>query len=189
MVDKIPAVILAGGKSSRMREDKSLLEFFEGKTLAQYQYDRLSEIFACVYLSCKNDKFGFTDNLIIEKSREFAPTYGLLEIIDKLEEPFFAIGVDVPFFSQGSIDKLLAAYEEGLDAVVASCNGKFEPLCGIYSPSIKPLIVDSIKKDCHRLGKILKNAQIQVVEMTNEEEFINMNTPDIFKKAKQCLKK
>jgi molybdopterin-guanine dinucleotide biosynthesis protein A len=43
-------VIFAGGKSSRMGEDKSLLPFGTFSSLAEYQYNRLSNIFDIVYI-------------------------------------------------------------------------------------------------------------------------------------------
>lgn len=186
MVDNISAVILAGGKSRRMGEDKSLLPFAGEKSLAEYQYKRLEKIFSNVHISCKGDKFGFTKNLIIEDDTDFAPTFGLKKIIEELNRPFFILGVDVPFFSKEAMLKLVDAYSNQ-DAVVASLEGKFEPLCGIYSPSIKPLIENSIRNNCHRLGKILKEANTKVIEIKNQDEFINMNTPDVYKRAKQLF--
>jgi len=183
----IPAVILAGGKSSRMGEDKSLLPFIDGKTLAQYQYERLLEIFDEVYISTKEEKFSFTKNLILEDAQEFAPTYGILQIINTLKRPFFLIGVDVPLFSKESIKTLLDAYHKDLDGVVGSSQGRFEPLCGIYSPTIKEYILESIESNCHRLGKIIKRANVEVIDFKNSEEFINMNTPDLFYETKKLI--
>ena len=53
------AVILAGGKSSRMQQDKALLPFGEVNSLAEFQYRRLSKIFSKVYISSKYNKFDF----------------------------------------------------------------------------------------------------------------------------------
>jgi len=56
----IPCVIFAGGKSSRMGEDKSLLPFSSFKTLTEFQLSRLSKIFKNVYISTKEkNKFEF----------------------------------------------------------------------------------------------------------------------------------
>ena len=38
---EMPLVILCGGKSSRMKEDKALLPFSNASSLAKYQYKRL----------------------------------------------------------------------------------------------------------------------------------------------------
>lgn len=44
MLLDIPCVIFAGGKSSRMGEDKALLPFGNFKTLTQYQLTRLQKV-------------------------------------------------------------------------------------------------------------------------------------------------
>ena len=59
MKRSVSAVIFAGGKSSRMGEDKSLLPFGTYTTLAEYQHAKLSKLFYKVYLSAKKNKFIF----------------------------------------------------------------------------------------------------------------------------------
>ena len=54
---EIPCVILSGGKSSRMGEDKSLLPFGSSNSLIEYQYKRLKPYFKNLYISSKIDKF------------------------------------------------------------------------------------------------------------------------------------
>ena len=179
------AVIFAGGKSRRMGEDKSLLPFGKYDTLAQFQYEKLKKIFKNVYLSTKNNKFDFTDNLIIEKDKDFAPTFGILEAINKLNKPFFALGVDIPFIEENTIKKLLNI--ENYDVVSLEINKKLEPMCSVYFPTIKPFIEESIKKDCHRLTKILKNANSFFVEIESGEEFLNLNDKETYKKALAIL--
>jgi len=60
----LPCILFAGGKSSRMGEDKSLLPFGGYSSLAQFQYVRLSKLFTHVSISTKTaDKFDFTANV------------------------------------------------------------------------------------------------------------------------------
>ncbi|MCV6608584.1 MAG: NTP transferase domain-containing protein, partial [Campylobacterales bacterium] len=62
----IPCLILCGGKSSRMKENKALLPFGEEKTLMEYQYKKFQKIFSKVYLVVKKDNsVTFTKDLII----------------------------------------------------------------------------------------------------------------------------
>jgi molybdopterin-guanine dinucleotide biosynthesis protein A len=42
---EIPCVILSGGKSSRMGEDKSLLPFSSSNSLIEFQFNRLKPYF------------------------------------------------------------------------------------------------------------------------------------------------
>ena len=53
LIDK--AIILAGGKSSRFKKDKSRLKI--DKSLTYHQYKKLKKIFKKVYISSKKDKF------------------------------------------------------------------------------------------------------------------------------------
>ena len=92
MID-IPCVIFAGGKSSRMGEDKALLPFGDFPTLTQFQLNKLQKIFNNVYISCKDSsKFDFLkeneDAKFIEDVKTedtFAPTTGFIAIFEKLK--------------------------------------------------------------------------------------------------------
>ena len=57
MLNTIPCVILSGGQSSRMGEDKSLMLLDNKTTMIEYLYERLTPIFDNVYISAKTDKF------------------------------------------------------------------------------------------------------------------------------------
>ena len=105
---KIPCVIFAGGKSSRMGEDKSLLPFGTYPTLLQYQHARLSQLFSSVYISCKNsEKFSFNANFLEEDYEVYAPTAGFVHTLHTLQEKkFFAISVDTPFIDETTITTL-----------------------------------------------------------------------------------
>ena len=68
----IPCVIFAGGKSSRMGEDKALLPFAEFNTLTEFQLTRLKKIFKTVYISCKDKTlFEFDANFIEDYKNRF----------------------------------------------------------------------------------------------------------------------
>ena len=107
----IPCVIFAGGKSSRMGEDKSLLPFSSFDTLAEYQLSRLNKIFKTVYISTKErSKFDFDAAFIedVKTNNIFAPTAGFVAIFEHIkDDKFFAHSVDSPFVSEAEINKIL----------------------------------------------------------------------------------
>jgi len=72
----IPAVIFAGGKSSRMGKDKASLPFGSYDTLAEYQYQRLKKIFSDIYIGSKTDKFDFNAPLILDRYSVSSPMAG-----------------------------------------------------------------------------------------------------------------
>jgi len=54
LIEDIACVILAGGKSSRMGEDKALLPFGYSPTLTQYQLKKFQDYFKDLYISTKD---------------------------------------------------------------------------------------------------------------------------------------
>ena len=154
---EITCVILSGGKSSRMGEDKSLLPFSTSKTLIQYQYERLKPYFKNIYISSKINKFDFleTDFLILDENQEvFSPILALDSIFNKLKnQKIFIITVDSPFVSIETISKLIIE-SENYDICIAQTQ-KTHNLCGIFSSNISKTIKSMIKNDIHKIFYLL----------------------------------
>ena len=187
MLYNIPCIIFAGGKSSRMGEDKALLPFSSYATLTQFQLSRLEKVFKKVYISCKDkSKFDFEANFIedIKSLNVFAPTLAFLALMEQLkEERFFVISVDTPFVNIGEIEKIINNDKFENDATVAQLNGKMQPLIGIYHRSLKTKFEDMLKQDNHKLGNLLKKSSTTYVEFHNEKSFLNLNHPQEYQKA------
>lgn len=187
----IPCVIFAGGKSSRMGEDKALLPFAGFDTLIEYQYTRLSKIFSSVYISCKDkSKFSFEANFIEDdkSSSVFAPTLGFVSIFNTLHvKKFFALSVDTPFIAQKEVQKIVLADNVDADAVIAKTEEGLQPLCGIYSKNLKAKFSQMLSENHHKLGYLLKNSETTYVYFPDTKPFLNMNHPHDYKKALQIL--
>ncbi|NPA59074.1 MAG: molybdenum cofactor guanylyltransferase MobA [Epsilonproteobacteria bacterium] len=184
----IPCVIFAGGKSSRMGEDKALLPFAKEKTLTQYQLHNFNKIFKNVYISCKDKhKFDFDANFIEDIKSEtsvYAPTSGFVAIFKKLQEDrFFAISVDAPFITKKEIYKILQADKDDVDAVVAQTEFAIQPMCGIYHRSLEPKFIDMYQKNNHKLGFLLKSSKTIFLKFDDEKPFLNLNHPAQYKEA------
>lgn len=187
----IPCVIFAGGKSSRMGEDKSLLPFGTFNTLTEFQHSRLSKIFKTVYISCKEkSKFNFKAEFIedIKTSSTYAPTAGFIAIFEYLtSESFFAISVDSPFIGEDEIKKIVASDRADADATVAKTPRGIEPMCGIYHRSTNEKFSYMLKEDSHKLGHLLKSSNTLYVEFEDEKPFLNLNHPHEYKEALTLL--
>lgn len=187
----ISCVIFAGGKSSRMGEDKALLPFSNFKTLTEFQYERLKKIFQNVYISCKDkNKFDFDADFIEDNKTNLtsAPTSGFCAVFDKLKcNSFFAISVDSPFINIDIIDKIIKADKGSCDATIAKTNMGAQPLCGIYHSSLKNKFKDMLKLQEHKLGLLLKNSKTVYVYFDDEKPFLNLNYPHEYKKALTLL--
>ncbi|MBP9494619.1 MAG: molybdenum cofactor guanylyltransferase MobA [Erysipelatoclostridium sp.] len=182
---EISCVILCGGKSSRMGEDKSLLPFSSSKTLTQFQYQRLKPLFKNIYLSSKTNKFDFIgeNELILDTNKNvFSPILALDTIFDKLQnQKIFIITVDTPFVSKETITKLINE-SNNVDICVAQTE-KTHNLCGVFSSNIRSSIKNMIDEDIHKIGYLIKNNKFKIVEFKDNDEFLNINNKIDYEKS------
>jgi len=180
-------IIFAGGKSSRMGRDKSLLPFGGFETLAQYQYERLKKIFKRICISAKEaDKFDFEADIIpdIVETGVFAPTAGFVSIFEHLDDDrLFVLSVDTPFVGESEISALVKADKPSLDAVVAKTDSGIHPMCGIYHRSLLKPFTEMLHNDNHRLGQLLKSSQAEFIFFDDDFAFTNLNHPHEYEKA------
>lgn len=186
----LSCVIFAGGRSSRMGQDKSLLPFGGYNTLAEYQYRRLSKLFANIYISAKENKFDFVADLIVDSASEavFAPTAGFDAMFRTLQdERIFVLSVDTPFVGEEEIAAILENDSADLDAVIAQTASGSHPMCGIYHRTLLPSFEKMLREENHRLGQLLKQSKTAYVTFANEEPFANLNHPHEYEAAKQLF--
>ncbi len=184
----IPCVLFAGGKSSRMGQDKALLPFGDKKSLAEYQTARLQTLFKDVYISAKDDhKFKPLDLPIIKDelyTEISAPTTGFLNIFSQLQQDaVFVLSVDTPFVNQTIIQSVMDAFDEEHDAFIVRTPSGIHPLCGVYTRRLEAAIVQRIEQGNHKLTNLLKDAKVLYVDIADEEALLNLNTPQEYEKA------
>jgi len=179
------AVIFAGGKSSRMGQDKALLPFGKHTSLTAYQYEKFKKVFDTVSISTKYNKFDFDCPLIIDIYEESSPLVGILSIFKVLEnvDTVFIISVDAPFINEKVIHTLIEKDQKGVDAIVAKSPNGIQPLCGLYKRSILPLAQEQYNKDNHKLQDLLDIAKTKIVDFQDNTLFTNMNHIEEYKKA------
>jgi len=189
MKSNIPAVIFAGGKSSRMGKDKSLLPFKDFPTLTQFQHHKLSQIFNKVYISTKIDKFNFECSIIKDNSPISSPLVGIISVLETIKsDKVFILSVDAPFVEEQTIKKLLTSSYLDKDALISSSPQGVQPLCGIYNKSILKLAKKQLSNNNHKLNFLLKQANTQYIEFNDEKVFMNLNYFEEYEKALSLLK-
>jgi molybdopterin-guanine dinucleotide biosynthesis protein A len=186
---KMPAVIFAGGKSSRMGEDKSQLAFAGYDSLSEYQYSRLDTLFEKVYLSAKSDKFDFKCEIVPDNYEVHSPLAALISVFENLDVPeLFILSVDAPFVDKDVIERLMKEERKGYDIIIAESPHGVEPLCGIYKRSILPEAKRMLEKEEHRLTMLLENLQTKRVRFQTKAPFLNLNRPEEYQEALRRLR-
>ena len=167
--NKIPAIILAGGRSSRFGKDKARLKITD-KSLSYHQYKKLKKIFKKVYISSKKDKFDFKAPIIYDKHKVYLPIFSLINLLKK-HHIIFILPVDVPMLSFKTIKKLLKE-----KAIIHS-------FLGVYTYKDLKKLKQNIKNKNYS-PKINKK-KIKV----NQKELINLNYKKEYLKKRYEIKK
>ena len=188
MINDIACVILAGGKSSRMGQDKALLPFGGYDSLAKYQYEKFSKIFKNVYISAKENKFNFECNLILDRYKEYSPMHALSSIFEVIDfENIFLISVDMPFFSRELVYNLKNNHKSQVTCY--KLDNKIEPFGAIYNKTIKEIIKNQINLGELSLKKMIKKCETTFIEADNIYHFTNINYYDDYLKIAKNFNK
>lgn len=189
-------LVLAGGKSTRMKKDKSLLEY-RGKKQAVYCFELLSQFCDQVFISNRQGQ-AFWDGhktlpQIHDTFLEVGPLGGILTAMTKFPEAaWLVLACDLPFVDESVLDmlvrqrdpfKMATAYRSVRDHPLP------EPLCAIYEPKavFRFLFFLAQGIDCPR--HILARSDIHALEPGREFSLDNVNSPEEYQKAVEWISK
>ena len=157
-----------------MGQNKALLPFGGFETLAEFQYYKLyhSGLFSAVYFSLKEQFLPFKAPTIFDNSDTYAPIVALEQILAHTKtEKVFVIAVDVPFFDEAAIGKLLA-HENA--AVLARSPSGIHPLCAVYSVGLKTAFQNAIAINKLSIQKALDNSKTTYIDF-DDKLLVNLN--------------
>lgn len=176
----IPCVILTGGKSSRMGQDKSLLPFGAYPTLTHFQVSRLKPLFLSLHVSLKEDKFDGQFPLILDKnSTEFSPMVALASILEYFKNCYvFCLSVDAPFVEETQIKALWEVAQKTPNSAIIPRDSQIRhPLCGLYHTTLAPMARKLADENNHKLGFLLQECGAVYVDFQESKPFTNVNHP------------
>ena len=180
--------ILAGGKSSRMGEDKGL-KIFNGKYLVQIVIEQMQMVFNQVVIVSNNlDYQQFGLEVIEDEVKNIGPAGGIYTALQHSKtDKNFIISCDMPFVTAEAITFVLKS-SENAEITLPAMNGKLEPLFGVYSKKCLPKWKALIDNDCIKLQNMITNFNLKIMGVSaqvnfSEKIFRNLNTPNEFKNA------
>lgn len=175
-------VILAGGKSSRMGRDKTLLPFAKEPSMTHFLVQKMQRIFKHVYVSTKEQKFNPPLEILMDETNDFSPMLALYSVLKRFNESVFIVPADMPFVSYKCITQL-AKFKDEFDIVVAKDKDYKHSLCGFFSPKIAKFTKELYEKKEHKIGLLFNFCKYKYVEFDDCEQFMNINNPDEYKRA------
>lgn len=124
-----------------------------------------------------------------EKMADFSSMLALYSVLKAFENKFvFIIGVDTPFVSEKSIQRLILSANEAL-MIVPSVANRVHFLCAFYHSQIAPLCLKCLQNGVHKISALSQNLPpnaLKFVEFSDENEFFNLNTPQDYERIKNA---
>jgi molybdopterin-guanine dinucleotide biosynthesis protein A len=173
-------IILAGGKSSRMNQDKGLM-ILDGKPMVQYVIDIFKNLVDDIIIISNNpeyEQFGypFYSDLVKDKG----PLAGIYTgLFYSQSETNIVLSCDVPYVSHELISFLLSEHKE-YQITIPKKDERTHQLIGVFSKSCEANFAISIEKDELKLISAFKNLNLNIVDANqfDIDLFRNLNSPD-----------
>lgn len=183
-----------------MGVDKRFLPMPDGRSLLQIALDKAQRISTTVILSV-----GSRDRLSKLQGVEFArddlsdlgPLGGLRVSLSKMTMgEAVVIPCDVPFLAVGLLNHLIQV--SGDADIVMPVAGRTQPLTGVYSKSVLPILKENIGLGVLSLRGLVQDKRLNVFRVGSEQVrkfgdprvmFFNINTPKDMETARQMVEK
>lgn len=179
-MDNITGVILAGGRSSRMGQDKGLVEV-KGKPLFEYIAERLRPHVGEILISCNQnaDRYGREFQTFQDITADFSgPLAGMLAAltVSKTEWVLF-VPCDVPAFPANLAETFL---ENAADqkAVYARDPERDHPTLCLLNRDLIPELKSYLEKGERKLMIFFHQIGAKAVLFNDSAAFSNLNTPE-----------
>ena len=175
-MSSIAGLVLAGGKSSRMGQDKALLEY-QGQPLLKFQMQKLETV-GCQPIAISGPSGRgyekFTKLVIKDLIPDLGPMGGIYSALKKIEaEKILVLGVDLPNVTTDFLSRLIEK-SEGHDATFPVSRHGAEPLCAIYQAKLCLSVIEeriqlddlSLQRFINAMGERGRNLEIEPAEWT-----------------------
>lgn len=195
---KLTAGILAGGKSSRMGENKALLKT-EGITFLERalrlfgslaDFDELLVSAAekkeyeaiCSHAQNQGEASGKVLGLVLDERQGYGPLEGVYRLLlASQNEWVFVAAVDMPCISREAIQYIIRCQREGAQVVLPRAAGRSHPLFGLYAKKVIPAIEEMFRQEVHKISRMQEWVPVKKVDLEEsglaEAVLANVNTP------------
>ena len=184
MIEDCTAVILAGGESKRMGQDKAGL-VLDGQTLLQHVIAAMQQVFPHIILSVREPRPGIDLFQVCDEPSVQGPLAGVLAALDHVTTPWtFIIACDMPFV-QPNLIALLSQYRQSCQAVVPVVHGHPQPLAAFYALNVREVIRTHLASGGkNSLRATFEHLQVRYVDETelvqtepSLRSFFDLDTP------------
>ncbi len=197
-VSNINAIILAGGKNTRMEgKDKSFLEV-EGRPFIEIIIDRLKDLVSkIIVVTGSPGKYSkFKVKLVSDEEAGKGPLMGIYSGLKASGAKYnFVVGCDMPFISSALI-KYMLDKRGNCDVFLIKDGERLHTLFGVYSKGCIPDFRQALENDELRIASAFRRLNIRYLSKKQAGKYdpglfsvVNINTPQELKRAKNKISK
>jgi molybdopterin-guanine dinucleotide biosynthesis protein A len=182
----LTGIILSGGKSLRMGENKAFLQI-EGVPIIARIYDLFKELFQEVIIVTNQKEFfkNFDSKIYHDLMPDKGALGGLYTgIFFSSFQYSFCVACDMPFIKKSLVEYLVRNIQNN-DVVVPRTKDGLQPLHAVYSKSCLHPIERIIDEGKYKIIDMYKMVKVRVVDEHEflsldpfRDSFINVNTPE-----------
>jgi len=175
----LSCIILAGGESRRMGEDKGL-KIFRNQALISYSIQLATKLCDNILISTNNpDYIKFDYPLIYDIIPNKGPMGGIYSglSVSKTDWNLF-LPCDTPFLQLDILLKMQKHLSSNKIVVPKLESDQIQPLIGFYHKDLLPLIKNHLENDRLKIMGLLNKTKTyyQIIRQENASRFLNINT-------------
>ena len=173
------AIILAGGESGRMGENKAMLPLGD-TVLIQHMYDEIKPHFKQVIVSAADtSEYAFLGaKLVPDRTPRMGPLMGIAcALMETTSDLNIVMACDMPEISMPLARRLLSA-AGGYELVVPRYGDYLEPLFAVYSKAVSDKANDLLAEGEKRVRRLFDRCRTLFLDLTDMHCMTNLNTKE-----------
>ncbi|WP_202800252.1 NTP transferase domain-containing protein [Pontibacter sp. BAB1700] len=189
---KLNGLVLAGGKSLRMGQDKGAMAW-HGKEQRYHMADLLGELCEQVYISCRTEQQAELDvnySTLTDTFIGLGPYGAILSAFRKdPDAAWLVVACDLPLLDPATLKHLVEHRNTSANATTYASpqDGFPEPLIAIWEPKSYQVLLSFLAQGYTCPRKVLRNCEIHLIESANADALLNVNTPEELEQVQLLL--
>lgn len=184
----LTALVLAGGKSSRMGRDKMLLEL-NGLTMLEracaFAHTLTDRILVAAGSEAHFDALPEGCRAVYDETPGLGPLGGLCAGLHTAETDYVLVfAADMPNLSQKAAALLLDSIGDA-DVCLFQKNGRPEPLFALYRSRVLSAAQDALRSGQLKLTALIDSLHARILDWDADALFVNLNTPEDYESARR----
>ncbi len=171
------AIVLAGGMSLRMGQDKALLTI-DGRPMIERIVDQLRPHFTQLLVSANDpDRYSFLGlEIVPDRVTGLGPLMGIACGLARSDHDLnFIVACDIPRIDISLIERLFREVE-GHEAAVLHSAALPEPLFAVYRKTVTKAIDEALARGQLKVSDALASCRVRYVELGRDSRLRNLNT-------------